>query len=159
MDAPEYKRLRRLVLRCFLFSIFLIVIAVFVGSYQLKRLNAQFVASKPTVIKETIVVKDKPIPGESGINGTNGVSIKGAQGNSVTGSKGDAGQNGQNITVDQITGAVAAYLQANPPPAGKQGDTGSPGLVVFIQQNPLTGLLECRRGTDLSWFPISECAS
>lgn len=156
MDASEYKRLRRLVLRCFLFSLALIVVAVFAGSYQLKRLNAQFIASKPTIVKETLVIKEKPIPGQNGVNGSDGVSIKGNDGH--TGATGSSGSNGQSITPDQIAQAVGEYLKANPPAPGKEGNTGSPGLVVFVQQNPLTGLLECRRGTDLSWFPISECS-
>lgn len=159
MDEQEYKRLRRLVLWCFFFSLALIVLAAFAGSYQLKRLNAQFTASKPTVIKETTVYREKPLQGIDGVNGSDGRDIKGDKGDSVKGDSGSDGKDGQSITPDEIATAVSAYLQANPPAQGSKGDVGPAGLVVFVQTNPITGLLECRYGTDLSWFPISECAS
>jgi hypothetical protein len=160
MEKDEIKRLKRLVFRCFLFSLALIVVAVFAVSFQLRRLNSQLVASKSTVIKETVIVRDKPLQGEHGINGTNGVSIKGDQGNSVRGDKGDSiiGENGLNVTADQIAQAVTSYLQAHPPASGLKGDTGAAGLAVFVQQNPVTSVLECRRGTDTIWQPISECS-
>lgn len=152
MDDREYKRLRRLVLRCFFLSLVLIVLAVSWGSYKLKSLNAQFATQKTPIVKQITVNRYQPV---YGINGTNGQ--QGTNGAPGAGSPGSNGQDGQNVTADQIAQAVTAYLQANPPKAGIRGPAGVPGAIVFIQTNPITGLLECRYGTDTIWQPISEC--
>lgn len=146
----EFKRLRRLVLRCFLFALALIVVAAFIGSYQLKYLKKQIAIKDAALSKETVIVKEKPIPGENGINGTNGTSIKGDKGDSVKGNDGRDGNDAPAPTADQIAAAVSAYLQANPPAVGPQGPAGRTMIV-----NVLTG--QCKWLGDETWQPISEC--
>lgn len=153
MDDREYKRLRRLVLRCFFISLFLIVIAVFSISYKLKSLNTQFANQKTQIIKQTIVQKYQPSPGVNGLNGLNGSN--GLAG--VNGTNGSNGQNGLDITPNQIASAVSSYLQANPIPIGPQGQPGTPGRTVFLRLDPITGLEECQYLGDLVWQPITEC--
>lgn len=153
MDAREYKRLRRLILRCFFISLTLIVVAVFLGSLKLRSLNAQFTSQKTQTVKQIIVEKYSSIPGVSGLNGQPGSVGK----NGLDGTNGFNGQNGLNITPDQIADAVSAYLQANPPSPGAQGATGATGRAIFERNNPMSGLLECQYVGDLVWQPIAEC--
>lgn len=153
MDEQEYKRLRRLVLRCFFVSLLLIVIAVFAISYKLKELNTQFASYKPQIIKQTTVERFSTLPPIEGLNGLNGSpGVPGANG-----SNGTNGIDGQNITPDQIAAAVSAYLEANPPSTGAQGQPGTPGRTAFVRNDPITGVLECQYFGDLAWQPLSEC--
>lgn len=155
MNDQEYKRLKRLVLRFFAVTLAIIVAVAFWGSWQLRTLNAQLATYTSSPPKETLVIREKPLPAEVGINGMNGSN--GQDGAGTSGRAGLNGKDGTNVTPDQIAQAVATYLQANPPKTIR-GPIGLPGLVVYVQQNPLTGLLECRHGTDTIWQPITECS-
>lgn len=153
MEEREYKRLRRLVLRCFFVALLVIVVAIFAVSYKFKALNAQIASQKTQVIKQTIVEKYTTLPAVNGLNGFDGSPGK----NGTAGTNGANGSNGQNVTPDQIAEAVSDYLKANPPEAGATGASGIPGRTALIRTDPITGILECQYFGDLAWQPISEC--
>lgn len=156
MGDAEYKRLRRLILRSFFFVLAVFVVLAFAGSYQLKNLKSQFVGLKSqTIVKQTIVKQTfesplKPVNGTNGNKGQNGID-------GINGVNGVDGTNGVSITPEQIASAVASYLQLHPPPKGANGEPGVPGKIVFVQINPVTGVLECRYSGDTMWQPIGDC--
>lgn len=159
MEDREYKRLRRLIIRSFMALLVILVAITFAGSYQLKYLKSQLASkSNRQVVQQTIVQQMPPTPEHlqlvEGPEGKKGDSVQGQPGESITGAA------GENATADQIAVAVANYLKTNPPASGKDGEKGAMGAagkVVFVNLNILTGLWECRYGTDLQWQPIEEC--
>lgn len=157
MNDQEHRRLRRLVLRCFFFSLALIIILAFCGSYELRQFNEELALKKTTIVKQqTIVEESKPLASLSPVNGTNGKN--GSPGiNGQSGVDGTNGADGQNVTPDEIAQAVSSYLQANPPEQGIQGPAGVSGRTVLLRLDPLSNLEECQYLGDLIWQPISEC--
>jgi hypothetical protein len=105
------------------------------------------------IVKQTIIVQGTSgaigIQGPSGFQGQPGLSIQGPQG--------IPGTPGQSVTADQIALAVTTYLQANPPPAGANGQDGAPGdpgqpaREIQLRTNPQNGNLEWKYTDDLSW--------
>jgi len=157
-----------------MFLICLLVGIAAYGSYQLRLLKSQVnsLASSqhvrvtelsPTQFKELklSLAGSDGLDGQDGTPGTDGRDgINGVNGRNGVGTPGPQGLPGT-VTSDMVAAAVLAIMEANPDKyIGPQGENGEPGqtVVVFVRENPLTRLLECRRGEDISWLPIVECS-
>lgn len=121
-QTDELSRMRRFVTHFAMFVLFLICIVIFFFTVEIRHLNNQVQTTSATISQVTA----QPIKIVNGKDGVPGVSIQGPAGIGLQGPAGNNGQNGQNVTPEQIAAAVAAYMQANPV-VGQIGSTGISG--------------------------------
>jgi hypothetical protein len=143
MEDEEYKRLKRIILVSWFLILLIIVAIVFLGSYQLRKLNSEIDIRQAKIESLIPNVKNGTdgLPGPMGLQGDTGpagpkgdTGDQGPQG--IQGEKGDKGDKGSK---------------------GPQGIPGVPGKTILLRVNPETGQEECRQIDWDFWTTLEDC--
>lgn len=162
MDKNEYARLKRLVLFSWALLCFIIVVVVFAGTIQLKKLKDQIQVQNVAIVR---TIKQLPTP-KDGNDGSDGATpacyytITQCQGRDGASTN---GRDGQGVTPDQVVAAanvllpsiVEQYFRLNPVQT-VVGGNGVDGLTQEIQVDTTSCQIKTKYTIADAWNAIAQ---